>query len=320
MAQGLEFEHRIYPIGAFSEREMVETFTDGLSAEEVSIDELMQDWRDKARAFEAMAPQKLEVLNSDLLPLNVKEETMRRVNSVLASYRYFIPPIFDLAFVPISKLITPQKSLSQDQLGRLLIDARGPLSDDENALLCLGTPLPPAVIDSTYLGSPKSMVQNRFEYNYQFLSDNPNVRFIPPLPFKPVRDINLAVEGAPFAYDAKVVPIAVGLGLPLVQVIKIPTGVDPQTKAATYKLVLGNGVHRAARLAELGNTHIAALVQFLRFEELPNPFIDGPKEHLLVPRPITITMLSDETVSRRLRWKKVRRTVKLHIAVSYEMF
>jgi len=72
-----EIEHRLYPIGTLSERDVVAIFTDPLCAEEVSIDNLLEEWRAKSRAFQTEPAPTLDALDSEFLPLAVLVETMK---------------------------------------------------------------------------------------------------------------------------------------------------------------------------------------------------------------------------------------------------
>jgi hypothetical protein len=65
-----------------------------------------------------------------------------------------------------------------------------------------------------------------------------------------------------------------------------------------------NGIHRIFRLAELDDTHVAAMVQTLRYDEnMPGIFIDSRKEQLFVPRPpLTVPAMTDGNVSRLFKW------------------
>jgi hypothetical protein len=321
LAEGLpETERRLFPIGTFPEKEVVALLTDPLCAENISIDEFMGEWRSKSRAFEAEPVAPLDVLESELLPLHASEETLNKIESVLTSYRYFLPITFDLRFVPISKLITPQVSISYDQALSVANEANGPLSDDTNAALCLGSPIPSHPIEGAYLGSQKGPpFQTGSSYVYQFSSNDPSLRVIPMMPFKPLRDMNLATEGAHFSYDVKAIPIAVGLGMPVVHVLKVPRGVDGATGKTRYRTVIVNGIHRAFRLAEIGNTHMAALVQTMDYEEVPNPLVDVPRDRAFSPKPLTISTLRDDRVSRLIKWKKSKRVIRVQVAVSQEV-
>jgi hypothetical protein len=314
-----EIEHRLYPIGAFSEKELVAVFTDPLCGEKASIDELLNQWRAKCLAFERAPSPELDVQDSELLPLPVKEETMEVIESVLRSYRYYLPPVFDIALVPIQKLVTPQASVSLEQVGSILSGAAGPISDDENASLCLGPPRSSHEIEAAYLGSPRTPpYQNGFSYLYQFSSEDRNMRFIPIMTLKPVRDMDLATEGSEFPMDVKAIPIAVGSGLPIVHILKVPRAVDPAAGRNASRLIISNGIHRIFRLSELGNTHVAAMVQTMRYEDLPNPFIDAPRDQLFVPKPLTISTLRDRNISRVFEWKKSKRVIKLQVTVNQE--
>jgi hypothetical protein len=106
--------------------------------------------------------------------------------------------------------------------------------------------------------------------------------------------------------------------LPIVHVLKVPRGTDPATRMTKHRLIIANGVHRVFRLAELGNTHVASMVQTMSYDDVPNPFIDGPKDKLFVPKPVTISTLADDHVSRLFKWKKSRRFIKLQVSVNQE--
>ena len=311
-------EHRVYPIGAFSEKEILSVYTDSLCAEEATVDDLMNEWREKVQAFERTPSPSLDPSDSDLLSIAAKAETVERIESMLRSYRDYLPPTFDLALVPISKLVTPQVSISRDHASSILKDATGPVSDDENASLCLGSPASTGRVEAAYLGAPRGpSFANSSTYVYQFSSDDPTLKFIQVPALRPIREVDLATEGAAFSYHAKSIPVMVGLGLPIVHVLRISRATGPSGPTVS-RLALANGIHRVFRLAELGNTHAAAMVQTLSFDEVSNPLIDGPKEKVFASKPITISTLADGGVSRVFKWKKSKRVLRLQVTVNQE--
>jgi hypothetical protein len=236
----------------------------------------------------------------------------------LKSLRYYLPTTFDLALVPIKKLVTPQVSISLEHAHSILEGERGPIEDDANASLCLGSPLSVGRVEAAFLGSPKNQpFSNSLSFLYQFSSDDTNLKFISVPSLKPIREMNLATEGAAHPYDVKAVPIAVGMGLPLVHVLRVPRGTNSKNEAAN-RLIIANGIHRIFRLAELGNTHVAAMVQTMGYDDIANPFIDVTRERLFLKRPITVSTLADERVSRAFKWKKSKRVITMQVTVNQE--
>lgn len=68
------FSERLYPIGAFSDREVADVRLDLLCADKVGMDELLGDWRAKSAEFRSRPSQSADGLDTDLLPLRVSQE------------------------------------------------------------------------------------------------------------------------------------------------------------------------------------------------------------------------------------------------------
>ncbi|MDA4114201.1 MAG: hypothetical protein OK474_09165 [Thaumarchaeota archaeon] len=308
------FGERLYPIGALSEREVAEIRTDPLCADDVGIDALMSEWHAKSDIFRSLPREPLGVLDSDLLPLNLSAQIEEKVQTLLSSYRVYLPNTYDLALVPISRLVSPQKYIHQEHARSSFDGVSRMLTDDENARFCIGTPVRDAKIDAAFLGCPKGETAEEFNFLYQFSSDDQNIRYIPPMPLKPLQDLDIA-DGSAANYGVKAVTVSVGPGLPFVHILKVPVGLDGIGRRPVFRLIIANGVHRIFRLAELGNTHVAALVQTMDWQELPPTFIETPRDLLLGPGALKVTDMVNGAITRTFRWKKSKRVIKLQVKV-----
>src|SRR5712692_3926425 len=104
-------EHRQYPIGALSANEVAGIRANPLCEETVTFDALMQEWNQKVTVFNSLPVPNIAATDSDIQPLTVSPAVKQKVDDVISSYKGFLPPSFDLGFVPIEKLVTPQKSV-----------------------------------------------------------------------------------------------------------------------------------------------------------------------------------------------------------------
>ena len=323
MPQNLE--HGQFPIGALTPTEVEGILAQPLCTDTVTLDALMQDWRAKNQIFQGLPAPNLNATNADLLPLSVSQGVMQRIHDVIASYRNFLPPTYDFAFVPLEKLVTPQRSVLLERAHNFASGATQPLTDDENAELCLGTPIRAPQIDvKLLLSATNPQNPNQLIYVYQFESEDQDIRYLSILPLDPLRTVNWAIEGAPYTFNLETIPISVGPGLSLVQVykVKVPFGYSVSSQGIqtpVYRLILNNGVHRAFRLAELGNKYIAAVVYEMNQDEIPNVLAETPKAALFAPRPLVVADLANAAISRSFDWQKAKRLVKLQVTVTHEV-
>jgi hypothetical protein len=313
-------EHRQYPIGALPATEAGGILAQPLCEDAVTLDALMQDWRAKNQIFRALPAPNLNAPSANLRPLTVSRGIMQKIQDVIASYRNYAPANYELAFVPFDILVTPQKSVLLERAHAFASGATQPLSDDENAELCLGTPIRVPQIDAKLLASGANPQNpNQFNYVYQFESDDQDIRYLSIPPLGSLRTVNWAVDGAPHAFNLETIPISVGPGSSLVQVFKVPVGlaITPQgAQTPIYRYILQNGVHRVFRLVELGNTYVAALVHEVSQDEIPNVLVDTPKAVLFSQRPLVVTDLANPAISRSFDWQKAKRLVKLQVTVT----
>lgn len=314
------YSERVYPIGVFSERELTDIRLDPLCVDKVGMDALLDEWRAKSAAFKARERPSLDTTDSDVLPLQVGEPLKSRIEQLLFAYRPYLPPSYQIALVPISKLISPQKHVLLEYARTSLGGLERPLTDDENADYCLGRPVRDPKIDSTFLGYESVNHGSKdIAYIFQFSSDDNNMRLLPPMPLKPIQDIDLATEGATEHYSANVLSISVGPGLPFVHVLKVPVRIDQSTRKMVYRLIISNGTHRVFRLAQLKNTHAAAVIQTIDRHEIPDPYVETPRDALFTSGALRIEDLADDSLNRVFRWKKGRRVMKLRVRVSEEL-
>ena len=122
---GAGFGERLYLIGALSQREVAEIRTDPLCSDDVGIDALMSEWRAKSDFFRSLLREPLGVLDADLLPLKLSPQIEEKVQSLLSSYRVYLPNTYDIALVPISRLVSPQKYIHVGMPARPSTASRG---------------------------------------------------------------------------------------------------------------------------------------------------------------------------------------------------
>lgn len=319
MSQNLQ--HRQYPIGALPAEEVRDILAHPLCRDTITLDALMQDWRLKNQVFRGMPTPNLNATNADLRPLNVSTSVMQRIQDVIKSYRDYLPFSYDLAFVPLDMLITPQKSVLLERARAFASTATRTLSDDENAELCLASPIRVPQIDAKLVwGAINPQNPNQFTYVYQFESDDQDIRFLSIPHLKP-RQVNWATDGAPHSLNLETISLSVGLGPPPVQVAKVPVdlvGSSSGFKSPVYRFILWNGVHRAFRLSELGNKYITAIVFEMNHDYFPNLLADTPKAVLFSQRPLIVTDLANPAISRSFDWQKAKKLVRLQVTVTVD--
>ena len=320
LAQNIE--HRLYPIGALPPQDVMNIIGHPLFKDTVTLDLLMQDWQVKSQIFKSLVGPNPTNLLQNIRPLNVSQSVMNKITDVITSYRNYLPPDYELAFVPISALITPQKSVLLERARAFSPNATQPLNDDQVAELCLGRPITVPSIDVKALGTAVNPQNpNQITYVYQFESEDQDIRFFPPPPLETFRTVNFANVNGRLSYDLEAVPFSVGPGTPLVQVLKVQAGFTPIANKGVipqYKYILNNGIHRVFRLAELGNQYVAALVQEANLEEIPNVLADTPKAALFSQRPLMASDLANMSISRIFDWQKAKSLIKLQITVNAE--
>jgi hypothetical protein len=310
---------RLYPIGALSERDVTDIRLDSFCVDTIPLESLMEERRKKFQVFRSMTRGSLDASDSDLLPLRIAESSQAKIRDLLSAYRVYLPAVYDLCLVPVSKLVSPQRYVDMQYIRGEFDGLDRVLTDEENARYCLGTPVRDSHIDATFLGYPKVPSGDQ-AYLYQFTSEDQNMRYIPPMPLKPLYDMDVSAEPGKAQYNTKAIALLVGPGLPFVHVLKVPIGMEASSQTAPrYRLIISNGIHRAFRIAELGNTHVAALVQHLAPPEIPDPFVETRRDVLLGPGALRLEDMANPALSRIFSWKKTRRVLKIQVSVSQEL-
>lgn len=312
------YSEALYPIGALAQRDVADIKLDPLCADTVGIDALMDEWRAKAETYRSRTQPPLDARDSDVLPMKVSPAVSEKIQLLLSSYRPYLPIAYDLGFVPVSKLVMSQRRIELEHARESFEGISRKLSDDENAEYCLGQPIRDVRVEAAYLGSPKGS-PSEFNYQYQFSSDDPNLRYIPAMPLKPFQDLDLSEHGSPYHWNVKAATVSVGPGLPFLHVLKVRSRASQFSREPLYRLILSNGFHRAFRLAELGNTHVAAMVQSIDWSELPELLIETPRDALLGPSPPRLTDLTDPATTRTFKWKRSKRVIRLQLRITQEV-
>lgn len=310
---------RQYPIGGLSSHETALLLVNPMCADVVTHAALMMDWQTKSASFQA-AQRNSIATPADVRPLTVSQNVRNQIDALLEAYEFLLPPTYELAFVNLDRIVTPQKSVVLDYASQTFGGATTPLTDDDNARFCLGTPKREPRIDAGFLGQIQNpQIPNQVGYLYQFTSDNHDVRVFPPTLLDPFRVVDMSSLNSSHRRKVKSIPIAVGAGPPIVQMAKVPM-IHPLTQQLIgHRLVLLNGVHRSFRLAQLGNHQVAALVWTVPPNELPNPVVETPREAILAPRPLMLADLVDSQISRSFRWKESRRLIRLQLGIQLDV-
>lgn len=312
-------EHRLYPIGALPANDVASILAQPPFADSVTIDQLMQDWKSKSQAFLSTPVPNLYVKDAELSPVSASPTVLANAQKVLDAYRPFLPPSFDLAFVPLSKLVTPQKSLILERARAHHNGRTTPLTDDENAELCLGTNVRSSAIDAALIGNSQNPQNpNQVTYLYQFISEDQDIRLMMPSFLEPLKNTDWSANGASLPNNLRTIPISVGPGPTPIHVGKVVVGTDMQDNSTIHRMILLNGVHRAFRLAELGNQYVAAIVQTMTQNEIPSVLVETPKEVLFSQRPLVITDLANSAITRAFAWKKMKSLIKLKVDVTQD--
>jgi hypothetical protein len=260
----------------------------------------------------------LAATDSDIIPLNASPGVTTKIENLVSSYRPYLPAVYEIGMVPISKLVSPQRHVDLDYVRSSFEGRSRPLTDDEVASYCIGTHVRDAKIDASFLGYPNGR-PGEFSYLYQFSSDDQNVRYLPPMPLKPLQDLDISNDESNGRYGVKAITVLVGPGMPFVHVLKVPVGMDDLSGRPVYRLIVSNGVHRLYRLVELGNTHAAALVQPVEIRDIPDPFIETKRGTLLGADALRITEMANPSLGRIFKWKKSKRVIKLQVNVMQEV-
>lgn len=278
----------------------------------------MQEWKQKASLYNSIPPANLDTIDTDVLPLNVSPGIQVKIDAVMSSYRRMLPPLFDLAFVPIEKLVTPQKSVIIERARDSLAKATGILSRDQIAEFCLGTAALVPQIEAMFLGMAQNpQAPNQVAFVYQFSSFDMDIRPVLPSGLQPFQTINWSAPGSTHPLELKSIPLTVGPGASPVIVRRVPIGVSG-TGSAIYRLIIQNGVHRIFRLAELGNTHVAAVVQTYTANEMEPVMVDTPREILLGQRPLTMGDLVNPKITKAFDWRRAQNVFKLQVTVQHD--
>lgn len=308
---------RLYPIGALSAGDVAGILANATCKEPIDLATLMNDWTAKSAVYQNTRPANPNALDTDVQQFHVSANVQNKIRDVLASYRIFLQPTFTQGYIPIEKIITPQKSVIIERARALFGGTANRLSDDDNAEFCLGTPITPPVIDIKFLGIQQA--PNELTFNYQFSALDDDIRPIPPNIFQPFVEVDWSSRGSPHRLKLNSVAFTVGPGAsPLVTIAKIPLGPVGPNGAPAYRLVLMNGVHRVFRLAELGNTHVAAIVYPANLNEIPQPLVDTPREALLAPRPLMIRDFLNANITKTFAWERVKVVFKLGLTMKQE--
>jgi hypothetical protein len=284
--------------GILPAQNILSQFDAGLITDPSTKADLLKAWTAANTAYSAKLASDANLQTGDVssMPASLATKTSALLGQ-LRNYPPFDSHKTEIAQVRVSKLLTPQLTVTVPRLRQ-----RAPISRstslDELVKVMFEVGKSPQPVFRQTLG----LAQNGGALLYT--SYDEDVRLHHP-PFFRQLSINEADPASP-SHEAICIPV--GGGLPFAYAFKVQSGPGVQ------RLVLANGIHRltAAALAGL-NTIPLILTEFTPLE-VPDPFVETPKQLLLDPnvRPPMIGDFADPNLTMRLKFFRMLKTVRFN--------
>src|SRR5437899_2558282 len=253
----------------------------GLIAKPTDKNELQEIWKKTNTEFKKLAPDRsfLTVADMKLFALKDNEKLTKMVER-LKKYPPYDTQNFGIYDVNISKLITPQISINLNRADKRSDVKQGMSMDELFDISFNMSPNPPEIVRQV-LG------MNQQGGSIQFTSYNEDIRVHSPPHF-----VNLPVNADdPLGSSLESASFLIGGGLPFAVAYRV------EINQNTSKLILTNGIHRVYKIASAGYQRTPLAVCDLTAMELPNPFVDFPKEVLLgATPPLLVDFLNQDVV------------------------
>ncbi len=270
----------------------------GFIAEPSERRELQRLWETTSKTFMAKSPTRSSVDPADLRPIESADPG--RIEVLLARIRTYPP--YDLhpssiLDVNLSKLVTPQITVNLSRAMRRSHVRPGMTTSELVDLAFESAGSPEDIVRQTLGMSPNGGA-------LMFTSYDEDIRLHHPPTMRPIA-INERDSLGP-SFESICFPV--GGGLPFAAAMRV------QIAPGTTRLILKNGIHRAYSLAAAGYDRVPLLVVDMSPLEVPDPFVDFPRDILMVPglNPPLITDFLDENCTIRLKYHKVLRTLRFN--------
>ena len=273
-------------------------FDAGFIAEPSERDALLALWQKANGSFNRFSPLRAIATKEDVEQLQEVEERIARLMlSRAKSYPPYDSHSTGIYNVRISKLVTPQVTLNiqraHDRFPVVSGMKEAELFDLSFRGSVSSTPITRQILGVA--GNGGALLFTSYDEDVR-LHHPPQYRRIP---------INDKDRDSP-TFESVCFPV--GGGLPFASAYRI------QISEGNIRLVLNNGIHRVFRLAESGYQWCPMLVCDLVPLELPDPFVDLPRDVLLgsnsIP-PMVSDFLNSEVVIP-LRYHALLKTIRLN--------
>ena len=270
----------------------------GFVAETPSRAILQELWKRASAAYATTIPARSFLMRGDLRPLeDANGEKVQRTFDRIRPYPPFDTHPSEVMNARISKLVTPQPTVNLSRAEKRATVKSG-MSEEELFDLAFGSAGEPEPITRQTLG----MALNGGAL--LFTSYDEDIRLHHPPQFRNI-PVNDADPNSP-TLDSVCLPVGGGLPFAAARRIQIAPG--------TFRLILGNGIHRMYRLAVAGYEWCPVVVTDMEPLEIPDPFVDLPKEVLLDPasNPPLIVDFTNGGLVIELSYYRVLKTIRLN--------
>jgi len=275
----------------------------GFIAEPSDRRELQRLWETTSKAFTAKPPTRSSLDAADLRPTEGADPA--KLEALLIRMQAYPPydshpsNIFN---VKLSKLVTPQITVNLSRAARRGRVRAGMTMPELIDLAFESAGTPEAIVRQTLGMSPNGGA-------LMFTSYDEDIRLHHPPTIRPIA-INERDSLSP-SFESICFPVGGGLPFAAAMRVQIAPGIT--------RLILKNGIHRAQSLAAAGYEYAPLLVVDMSPLEVPDPFVDFPRDILLNPalNPPLITDFLDERCMIRLKYHKVLRTVRFNWSIEH---
>ena len=259
---------------------------------------LQAEWQRARQAYAKLTLDRSNVSAEDVK--EVEGVTATKLEAMRARVRKYAPydtHTSDIRKVRISKLVTPQIIVNVSRAERRG-SVKEHMTEEELFNLSFEAGGKPQAIRRQTLG----MAPNGGSLLFTSYDEDIRAHHPPIIRQLPVNETDLA------APKLESVCIPIGGGLPFAAAYRI------QIAPGNDRLILANGIHRAYRLAATGHEWCYLAVTELTPLELPDPFVDLPKEILLHPaaNPPLITDFVSKELAIGLVYQPVLKTIRLN--------
>jgi hypothetical protein len=284
--------------GILPAQNILSQFDAGLITDPATKNDLLKAWTASSTAFAAKLGSDAHLQPGDISPLPNSLDAMSK--ALLGQIRNYPP--FDshktaLAQVRVSKLVTPQLTVTVPRLKQRAPVGQSTPSDELFRIMFEVGKSPQPVFRQTLGLAPNGGT-------LLYTSYDEDVRLHHP-PFFRRLSINEADPASP-SHEAICLPV--GGGLPFAYAFRVLLGPGVQ------RLVLANGIHRVAAAALAGLDTIPLILTDFTPLEVPDPFVETPKQLLLDPnvRPPMIRDFADANLTMRLKFFRMLKTVRFN--------